>query len=193
MSKKLKTFISLALSTLFIAACTGPNDTTWEYMYHMGDNIAVKAQKEPMRVPPVGTIPRGFTPYPYEKNQGDLAGASLSNPLKPTEEVFDQGQIAYNNFCSVCHGKTGVGDGSIVPKFPRPPTLLSTKVTDWSGGRIFHVITKGQNLMPSYAGQISPKDRWAIVYYVRALQRAGKPTEADVEALKKALRERRYP
>jgi len=194
MPKKLKNLISVLAVLFFVSACADSADKpTWEYMYHMGDNPAVKAQEERMRVPPVGTIPRGFTPYPYGKDDGDIAGVSLKNPLKATEDNFLIGQERYNTFCVVCHGETGDGDGYIVPKFPRPPTLLSKKVADWSDGRMFHVITKGQNLMPSYAVQVAEKDRWAIIYYVRALQRAGKPSKADIEALKKALKEGRYP
>lgn len=121
MSKKLRKLISLLCGCLLFAACSDPSKTTYEYMDHMIDNPAVKAQEQKMRVPPVGTLPRGFTPYPYSKEEGDLAGAHLTNPLSPTTETFLKGQVAYDTFCIVCHGKTGVGDGSIVPKFPRPP------------------------------------------------------------------------
>ena len=76
-----------------------------------------------------------------------------------------------------------MGDGSIVPKFPRPPSLQSDKVRQWADGRIFHTITIGQNLMPSYATQISAGDRWAIIHYVRALQRAKHPTAEDLKVL----------
>ena len=55
----------------------------------------------------------------------------------------------------------------------------------WGDGHIFHVITKGQGVMPSYAQQIQPEDRWAVIHYVRALQRAEHPTEEDIRALKK--------
>jgi mono/diheme cytochrome c family protein len=63
-----------------------------------------------------------------------------------------------------------------------PPSLLSEKVRAWPDSRIFHIITRGQNLMPSYASQILPEDRWAAVHYVRALQRAAHPTAADLAA-----------
>ncbi|MFO1519104.1 MAG: cytochrome c [bacterium] len=179
-----------AFSVLLLSACGGPKEKPpWEYMPNMVDTPAVKAQREPMRVPPAGTFPIGYQPYPYAKDQGDLAGAQLSNPLPVTKEVLLSGQKLFNTYCIVCHGERGKGDGYIVPKFPRPPTLQSDKVRDWSDGRIFHVITMGQNLMPSYATQIQSQDRWAIIRYLRVLQRAEKPTAQDVEELKKALKE----
>jgi mono/diheme cytochrome c family protein len=65
-----------------------------------------------------------------------------------------------------------------------PPVLFSDKVVNWTDGRLYHTITMGQGLMPSYATQILPEQRWAIVHYVRALQRAARPTAADLAAAK---------
>ncbi|HZE19942.1 MAG TPA: cytochrome c, partial [Candidatus Angelobacter sp.] len=67
-------------------------------------------------------------------------------------------------------------------KFPMPPSLLSEKVSGWPDGRIYHVITRGQNLMPSYSSQILPEDRWAVIHYVRALERAAHPLPQDLRA-----------
>jgi mono/diheme cytochrome c family protein len=61
-----------------------------------------------------------------------------------------------------------------------PPSLLSQKVSQWPDGRIYHLITRGQNLMPSYASQILPEDRWAVIQYVRALERAANPLPQDL-------------
>jgi len=141
-----------------------------------------------MRTPPAGTVPRGFTAWAFTKEEGEKA-ASIPNPLPITKEVLLSGQKSFNTYCIVCHGERGKGDGFIVPKFPRPPSLQSDKIKGWADGQIFHVITRGQNLMPSYATQIRPEDRWAIIRYVRALQRAGAPTPEDVETLKKQLKE----
>jgi len=192
MQKRLNTF-SLALVILLLAACSKTKEKPpWEYMPNMIDNPAVKAYREPGRLPVEGTLPQDYTPYPYGQADGDKAGAELKNPLVYTADNFHRGEKAYNTYCIVCHGPKGLGDGYIVPKFPRPPTLLSDKVRDWSDGRIFHVISAGQNLMPSYASQIRPQDRWAIILYVRAIQRATKPTPEDIEAAKQALKEGKF-
>ena len=57
----------------------------------------------------------------------------------------------------------------------------SNKVREWSDGMLFHVITTGQNAMPSYASQIGIDDRWRIINYVRALQRSRSAPERDVQ------------
>jgi mono/diheme cytochrome c family protein len=134
-----------------------------------------------MRMPVAGTVPRGFQPYAYAKDP-EAAGRELRNPLPRTEEVLKRGQAMFNTYCIVCHGPNGMGDGLIVPKFPRPPSLQSDKVRNWPDGRIFHTVTMGQNLMPSYASQVASADRWAIIHYVRALQRSQHPTSEDLKA-----------
>lgn len=109
----------------------------------------------------------------------------LKNPLRPTPAMLQRGQVLYTTYCNVCHGPTGDGAGSIVPKFPQPPPLFSEKVSGWPDGRLFHVITRGQNLMPSYASQLSADERWAVIQYLRVLQRAAHPTAADLKAIGK--------
>jgi len=142
---------------------------------------AFKAQKEgSMMMPVEGTVPRDYQPYAY-KNNPELAGKELKNPLRPTETNLKRGKFVFNTYCITCHGPAGEGDGSVVPKFPRPPSLQSDKVRTWPDGRIYHVITMGQNLMPSYASQISPGDRWAAIHYVRVLQRSKHPTAEDLK------------
>ncbi len=183
----LPVFVLLLL--LGLSACRDKGKPTWEYMPNMTDSPAVKAQEQYMRVPPDGTLPKGFEKYPYTQDQGDLAGSKLQNSLPRTAEVFARGQAMYDTYCIVCHGPKGQGDGYIIPKFTRPPSLVSDKVRDWSDGRIYHVISMGQNLMPSYASQVKPEDRWAIIHYLRAIQRAARPTQADIEAAKKELKE----
>lgn len=165
------------------------NKPTLEFVPHMMDSPAVKAQhegpfQEPMRTPPEGTVPVHFQPYRYA-NDPEGAAKNLRNPFSRSKEMLLQGQKLYNTFCIVCHGSRGEGDGTVVPKFPRPPTLNSDKVRNWPDGRIFHVITAGQNLMPSYSSQLNASERWAVVHYVRVLQRAAHPTAADLQAVKK--------
>lgn len=151
------------------------------YMPDMVYSPAIKAQKEGgMRMPVEGTISRDFVPYPFAQDP-EAAGKELRNPLKYTRANLERGQHIYNNNCIVCHGRLGLGDGSIIPKFPRPPSLQSDKVRNWPDGNIYHVISMGQNLMSSYASQISPGDRWAVILYIRALQRSQHPTPEDLK------------
>ena len=167
---------------LGFAACGKHESPNFIYMPDMVFTPALKYQKEGMRLPVQGTIPRGYEPYVYTAEQGDAAGRELKNPLRRTQATLERGQAMFNTYCIVCHGPNGEGDGTVVPKFPRPPSLQSDKVRAWTDGRIYHVVTRGQNLMPSYASQIAPSDRWAIIHYVRALQKSKHPTAEDLKA-----------
>ena len=152
----------------------------------MRDQFKLKAQKPSdlfkngigMRPPVEGTVARGFLPYPY-KGRPDLAGKYLVNPLLPTASNLERGKARFLTYCSPCHGNFARGDSRLRGQFPSPPTLHSDKVRNWPDGNIYHVITEGQNAMPSYASQVSRDDRWAIILYIRALQRAQNAKESD--------------
>jgi mono/diheme cytochrome c family protein len=136
-----------------------------------------------MRKPVAGTVARGFIPYPYT---GQAAPKEvLTNPLLPTKEVIALGQKKFNTFCSPCHGYTAEGDSRLRGQFPNPPTLHSAKVREFPDGMIYHIITNGQNAMPSYAYQVSREERWAIVNYIRVLQRSRNAKPTDLSDLKK--------
>lgn len=137
------------------------------------------ANKSGMRMPVEGTVARGFMPYEY-KGLPDSAVKLLSNPLPVSKKVIENGQDKYNIYCSPCHGYYGDGDGRLNQQFPVPPSLHNSKVLNWKDGNIYHVITNGQNVMPSYESQISRDDRWAIVHYVRTLQRAKNAKDSDL-------------
>jgi mono/diheme cytochrome c family protein len=180
MSKQLATALSVLLAA-GLAACGTHSKPNVIYMPDMVYSPAFKAQKEgAMRTPVKGTVPRGFTPYAYASDP-EGAGRELKNPLARSKDTLARGQALFNTYCIVCHGPAGMGDGSIIPKFPRPPSLQSDKVRGWTDGRIYHVISQGQNLMPSYATQIVAADRWALIHYIRALQRSKHPTAEDLK------------
>ena len=133
-----------------------------------------------MRQPVAGTIARGYLPYEF-KGQPDLAGEKLVNPIPISKESLQLGQTKYDIYCSPCHGYQAEGDSRLRGQFPNPPSLHSEKVRKWSDGRIFAVLTDGQNIMPSYSSQLSIDERWAVINYVRALQRALNAKESDLQ------------
>jgi mono/diheme cytochrome c family protein len=101
-------------------------------------------------------------------------------PIPVTKELLDRGQQRYNVFCGVCHGPFGNGDGMIVRRgFPKPPTYNDDRLRNAPVGHFFDVITNGQGRMSAYASQIPVADRWAIVMYIRALQRSQNPAAAN--------------
>lgn len=132
-----------------------------------------------MRPPVEGTVARGHLPYPFKGKPAE-AEKYLVNPLVPSKKVLELGKQKYLTFCSPCHGNFGMGDSRLRGQFPNPPTLHSDRVRNMKDGGIFHIITEGQNVMPSYASQISEDERWAIVHYIRVLQRSVNPKESDL-------------
>ena len=107
--------------------------------------------------------------------QASRAGRRDIFPAQVTidEAALLRGQDRYNNFCSMCHGLTGDGDGMIVRRgFQRPPSLHDPGLQEpqASAAHVFQTVTNGLGAMPSYATMIPPEDRWKIVAYLRAMQ-----------------------
>lgn len=135
-----------------------------------------------MRLPVEGTVARGFIPYPY---MGEATPKEvLSNPYFPTKENLELGQRKFLTYCSPCHGNYADGDSRLQGQFPNPPTLHSDRARNFPDGMIYHIITNGQNVMPSYASQVTREERWAIVNYIRVLQRAKNASKSDVKFAK---------
>jgi len=134
-----------------------------------------------MREPVAGTVAKGSKPYPYPADSALLAEQYLLNPLEYTEANLSAGKAKFNTFCSPCHDYNGTGQSRLNGQFPNPPSLHSDRVRNWKDGHIFHVITMGQNTMPSYSKQINENERWQIVLYVRALERAMNAKEEDLK------------
>ena len=143
------------------------------------------------RPPVTGTVPRGFlradkafftgkkdTASGTPGTAATLGGQQASYPddieefpLTITEETVARGRERYEIFCSACHGYTGNGDGMIVRRgFRRAASFHTDALRQAPVGHYFDAITNGWGAMPSYAPQIPPGDRWAIIAYIRALQ-----------------------
>ena len=182
MRKTVQKLICLSLMAFLVACDGGPKKTNIEVVQDMMEQPALKAQdfephdreKSSMRVPPKGTWPKNVKPYLY-KGKPEAAGKNLRNPFAgdKSEAFMKLGKTHYQNFCVVCHGKNGAGDGPVAAKFVgvKPPSLVTDKIKNYADGRIFHIITDGQGIMGTYIHQLpKEKDRWAVVNYIRSLQ-----------------------
>ena len=112
------------------------------------------------------------------------------NPLTIDRALLERGQQKFNVYCAPCHDRTGSGKGVVAAKSGWVPgNLLDERIAAFVDGEFFHVITNGRRSMPGYRFQIPEKDRWAIVAYVRVLQRAHQGGLNDVpEEVKARLR-----
>jgi len=177
----------------FIGCSRRTEKTVMQFMPHMANTSTLKAQYGYDAVssgaaymdPPEGTVARGYKPYHIETPEE--AERLLTNPLPRNEITIARGQKIYNTYCLLCHGERGHGDGPVVNPFPIPKSLQSDSMLKWKDGHLYHVITKGQGVMPSYAQQVSREDRWAVIHYIRALQRADHPTDDDVREYQKRM------
>ncbi len=109
-------------------------------------------------------------------------------PMEATEELFALGKKKYEINCAVCHGFAGYGDGLVSQRatnlaqgyWVQPTSMHEERIQQQALGRIYYTITNGKGKMASYASSLTPKERWAVVLYVRALQRSQNASLEDV-------------
>jgi mono/diheme cytochrome c family protein len=186
--------IAILIALLFLSGCTGiqrnPPIEVWDDMKRQGKFLPQGETKmtdvfpdaRESRVPPEGTVSRGNltenTAY-YTGMEGDLYVGRMPVPITP--ELVKQGQARFNVYCTPCHDRVGTGRGIVPTRVPvwQPSNLTEQRLVDAADGDIFNTITNGRRTMPPYRFQITVADRWAIISYVRVLQRAA---HSDIKA-----------
>lgn len=144
------------------------------------------------RVPVAGTVPRGRSEtgeadpsflaaddFLYRGRKGEAFASGY--PVALNREFLLRGQNRYEIYCAPCHGALGDGNG-ITKRYGMTitPTFHDDRIRNLPEGEIFNVITNGRNTMMPYADKLAPEERWAVVAYVRALQRAANASIDDV-------------
>jgi mono/diheme cytochrome c family protein len=144
-----------------------------------------------MREPVPGTIPIGG----LKEDVAFFTGKGADGPFVATipvpvnETLVERGHDRYRIYCQPCHDARGDGKGILFQRGNIPTASFhQEKILKYPDGQIFDVITNGQGLMPGYRWPIPPADRWAIVAYVRELERkrlasaTGAPTSTSANA-----------
>jgi mono/diheme cytochrome c family protein len=158
-------------------------------MKYMQDQPRLNAQKgstffkdgHGMQMPVPGTVARGHLPTATGTQD---SAANLVNPLPRTKEVFAAGRKAYANRCEVCHGAIGNGVGSLTAAYGgKPANLQAQQFRDYPDGKIYWAIVNGKNAMPAHAADLTETQRWAVVHYVRAVQRAQNAKDEDLKVV----------
>jgi mono/diheme cytochrome c family protein len=132
-----------------------------------------------------GTVARGqlhADTYFYTGKIGDNPGDVMPFPV--TRDVLERGRERYNIYCAPCHSRVGDGNGFIPSRgFSRmPPSYHIPRLQKAPLGYFFDVMSNGFGIMPDYASEVSPEDRWKIAAYIRALQLSQSATMKDVPA-----------
>lgn len=119
--------------------------------------------------------------YFHTGKMGANWGDGFPKEVEVNEALLARGQERYRIDCQVCHGAVGAGNG-IVSKygFNGIASYHADRLRQMADGEIFNTITNGKGQMMSYGDKVSVKDRWAIIAYVRALQRSQNATLNDV-------------
>lgn len=160
--------VLLVLAALLPAACKRQDMYTQGYA-KTWDRSTFFKNESTMRHPAEGTVPRA-THYP-----------DVPMPTIIDAALVDRGQQRFNIFCTPCHGFAGNGRGMIVQRgFPPAPSFVEGKLRTAEVGVFYSAITNGYGAMYSYDTRIPPSDRWAIIAYIRALQRS---QNTDIAAL----------
>ncbi len=181
--------IAAVVGTLIVHALVRPDPTrpNYEFLPEMVRSPAYRSYSpnpvlaEGMTLqPPVPdtlAIDQAVFPYGATAAEAERAGRELKNPLSAKDvEVLRRGAALYATYCQVCHGREGRGDGSVVGHgMPPPPSLLADRAVKMQDGQMYHVLTRGQNNMASYAAQLSGPDRWSVILHVRAIQDLATP------------------
>ena len=136
-----------------------------------------------MREPVPGTVARGQ----LRDNSIYFTGRNVDSsfvrkaPVEITTQLLMRGHERFDIYCSPCHSRVGDGKGIMVDRgYLPPPSFHIDRLRNMPDGEIYNIITNGVRNMPSYGHQVPPDDRWAIVVYVRALQRSHNATIDDI-------------
>ena len=144
--------------------------------------------------PVSGTIARGeMAGYPYKNDSAGYAmSASVKNPLEVTSVDLKEAERLYLVNCGICHGKKLDGNGPLWNDgngpYPSKPIALvgDAKYEAMAEGTMFHSLTYGKNAMGSYASQLSTKQRWMVITYVKSKQGA-KAAAAAADSTAKSM------
>lgn len=153
-------WLSLLLVPVLLAGCKR-EDMYSQRKFGTWDRNPFFAHDSTMRP----TVPGTVSP--------DDASQPVPQPASISAAMLGRGEQRFNIFCAPCHGRAGDGAGMIVQRgFPRPPSFHSAELRKAKASQFYDVITSGHGAMYGYADRVSPADRWAIIAYIRALQRS---------------------
>ena len=176
--------LSLLITLLLLPAVA----QAWRWSQDMANQVSIKPQESPDPANP-GMIPfpKRSVPVPGTANliKDQMAAEKAKNPVPADAKSVETGGQLFQIYCVPCHGKEGHGDGYVGAKLALQPYNLSAQQTrDRTDGFIFGYMTFGGAVMPIYANDLSPTERWHVVNYVRKVIQKTKPAVETTSAAK---------
>jgi mono/diheme cytochrome c family protein len=156
----------------------------WPWSQDMSEQISIKPQESPdLNSPGMYPFPKHSVPVPgtgsLVKDQD--AASKMKNPIVADEKSLELGGRLFGIYCTACHGYGGKGDGLVGQKLILQPfDLTSDAVKELTDGFIWGYMTFGGAIMPSYANDLSPTERWHVINYVRKVLQQGGTVQANV-------------
>ena len=180
-------FATLGLGCAFLlSACGNMKDQPNPRTLAPSDIFPDGASARPS---PAHTVAHGQPPpgTPFESGFAPSGQPLVHAPVPFTAGLLARGQERFNIYCAVCHGEDGYGTGIVVRRgFPSAPSYHDERLRRETDGHFFDVMSRGYGVMPSFADRLTASDRWAVVGYIRALQRSQQATLSDVPATDRA-------
>jgi cytochrome c553 len=175
-----------ALLALVLAACRQDMHDQPRFEPFEASSLFADGRASRPRVP--GTVARGEREYDAHLSEGRVDGDFAKTfPMEVTRATLLRGRERYDVFCAACHDRVGTGQSLVVARgLKQPPSFHIERLRKAQPGYLFDVITRGFGSMVDLSDRIPPADRWAIVAYVRALQRSQNATLADVPEAQRA-------
>ena len=183
---------ALVAAALLAGACRGQpsenepihlvSDMDWQDKFQPEEAAPLWTDGRAMRPMVDGTVARGQLHADEGLVRGMIGDKYLAKvPIPVDARVVRRGQDRFAIFCAPCHDRTGSGRGIVVKLgYPQPVDLTSDRVLHMPDGQVFWTISNGVRNMPPYRKQIPIEDRWAIVTWVRVLDRSQHAALADV-------------
>jgi len=202
----LAAFVSLVPFAFFAKARSATTETgRFQLVWDMDFSPAYKAQEEnplfedkrAMRQAPAGTVAVGnlqADDHLYRgKTKAGTYVSAMPKGLAVDADLMELGKAQFGIYCAPCHGLLADGNGMVHKRaeaigggWVPPSNLHQEYIRQMPAGQLFDVITNGVRNMPSYAAQIEPEERWAIILYVRALQKSQGANVSDLSAADRA-------
>jgi len=133
----------------------------------MEEQVSIGYREGPRLLPPEGSVPITGLEAPAD-------GSVPPNPVASTTNSTVRGNLLFNIHCAVCHGEEAFGDGPVAAYFkpPAPPVadLTTQRIRNLDDGLIYLIVTDGAQGMPSLAENLTPRERWDVINYLRTLQ-----------------------